>query len=49
MANESSGLVEKDVRVLQQRNDGRYYLVSLTSQFEEEAVDCDLKYLLMGR
>jgi hypothetical protein len=41
--------VEKDVRVLQQRTDGKYYLFSLSSNFEEEAVDCDLKYLLMGK
>lgn len=49
MANESSGIVEKDVRVLQRKSDGKYYICSLTSDFEEEATDCDLKYLLMGR
>lgn len=49
MSNESSGVVEKDVRVVQQRRDGKYYVVSLSSQFEEEANDCDLKYLLMGK
>ncbi len=49
MTNESSGIVEKDVRVVQQRADGKYYLVSLSNRFEEEALDCDLKYLLMGK
>lgn len=37
------------MRVLQQRSDGRFYLLSLSSNFEEEAGDCDLKYLLMGK
>jgi hypothetical protein len=41
--------VERDVRVLQQRNDGKFYLLSLSSNFEEEAGECDLKYLLMGK
>lgn len=41
--------MEKDVRVVQQRANGKYYLVSLSSRFEEEAADCELKYLLMGR
>lgn len=49
MGNDSSGVVEKDVRVVQQRGNGKYYLISLSSQFEEEAGDCDLKWLLMGK
>jgi hypothetical protein len=49
MKNEVSGIVEKDVRVLFQRSDGRYFLRSLTNNFEEEAGDCELKYLLMGK
>lgn len=43
------GIIEKDVRALYQRKDGKYYLYSLTSGFQEEAVDCQLKYLLMSK
>lgn len=49
LGNDSSGVVEKDVRVVQQRGNGKYYIISLSSQFEEEAGDCDLKWLLMGK
>ena len=43
------GIIEKDVRALYQKNDGKYYLHSLTSGFEEDAGDCELKYLLMSK
>ncbi len=49
LMNEMSGIVQKDVRVIYQKEASKYFLRSLTNNFEEEAGDCQLKYLLMGK
>lgn len=49
-ANGQSGIIETDVRIVYQHSNGKYFVRSLTNDYEAEAgEDCDLKYLLMVR
>jgi len=42
-------VLETGVRTIFLRNDKKYIMHSLSNSYEEEAPDCELKYLLMGR
>jgi len=43
------GIVEKGVRTIYKRCDGDYILCSLSNNYEEEAHESELKYLLMSK
>ena len=49
LANDDCGILEKGVRLVYKRKDGKYMLRSLSNNYEEEAPNCDLKYLLIAR
>ena len=49
LANGDCGVLEKGVRVIYRRSDKKYILHSLSNNYEEEAPDCELKFLLMSR
>jgi hypothetical protein len=49
LANTQCGILEKGVRVIYKNRDKKYMLHSLSNSYEEEAPNCELKYLLISR